>query len=190
MPGYNQTLITAQSAGAALTASIAATSILPAAARLAIPPNYFSIGKILRIEAAGQMSTVTTPGTLTFTLNLGPSGTIIVFAPAALSLNATATTNQQWEMMLKLTCRAIGNGTNANLFGRGRFMSRSTIGAPAVATESGVGVTLMPDTAPVVGSGFDSTVTNYLDLIATWGTNNANSIQLFDYEVTDLNFTP
>ena len=190
MSGYNQTLVTAQVDGTALTASTTPTSILPANARLAIPANYFFIGKRLRIEARGRMSTVTTPGTLTLTVNLGPTSNIVVFAPAALTLNATATTNQTWWLEVAMTCRAVGSGTVTTFIGIGSFISRSLLNAPAVGTTLGVGVALLPDTAPVVGGGCDNTVVNYLDLIATWSINNADSIQVHEYAVTDLNFTP
>jgi hypothetical protein len=115
---------------------------------------------------------------------------ISVFTPAAMQLNATVNTNAAWELEVMLTCRAIGNGTQANLMGTGRFTSRSLLNAPAVGTTLGVGVALLPDTAPVVGTGFDSAdVTNVLDLTATFSLT-GNSIQLHQYEVTDLTFTP
>jgi len=66
-------------------------------------------------------------------------------------------------------------GTGANAIVTGRFCGRSLIGSAAVAT-GGVGVITLPDTAPAVGTGFDSTVNNLFDVFATWGTNNANSI--------------
>lgn len=190
MSGYNNTLITAQVDGTALSNSAVATSIIPPAARLAIPANYFFIGKTLIIEATGRMSTVvTTPGTLALTVNLGASGTTNVFAPAAMALNVVAQTNATWWARMKLTCRAIG--TSANLMGVGRFISRALLNAPAAGTTLGVGEALLPDTAPVVGGNFDSTVTNILDFFATFSIANAsNSIQLHEYSVTDLTFTP
>ena len=49
----------------------------------------------------------------------------------------------------------------------------------------GVGVIVLPDTSPGVSNGFDSTVSNVIDLFGTWGTNNANSIRC-DYAVPML----
>lgn len=194
MPGYNQTLITAQGDGTALNTSTTATSILPPHARWVMPPNYMFIGKRLRFEARGRMSNiVTTPGTLTIAINFGTIATpIIVFAPAAMQMSATANTNATWEFEAVLTCRAIGNGTQANMMGIGRFTSRSLLNAPAAATTLGVGVALLPDTAPVVGTGFDSAdVTNVVDLFATFSISNANNgITVHDYALTDLNYTP
>lgn len=191
MPGYNQTLITAQIDGTAVSGTTIG-SLLPPSARFVIPPNYFFIGKQLRIKASGRISNIaTTPGTLALQVMLGTiASQISVFTPAAMQLNATVNTNAAWELEVMLTCRAIGNGTQANLMGTGRFTSRSLLNAPAVGTTLGVGVALLPDTAPVVGTGFDSAdVTNVLDLTATFSLT-GNSIQLHQYEVTDLTFTP
>jgi hypothetical protein len=191
MSGYNQTLITAQVDGTALTNSTTPTSILPPAARLVLPTNFFFIGKRLRIEARGRISTVvTTPGTLTLDVRLGSIATpIVVFNGGAMNLNTTAQTNASWELEATLTCRAIGNGTVANLMGVGSFASRALIGSPAVAAGS-PGIAILPDTAPAVGTGFNSAdVTNVVDLFATWSIANAsNSIQVHDYAVTDLNW--
>lgn len=194
MPGYNQTLITAQADGAAVANTTTATSLLPPSARFVLPPNYLFIGKRLKFEARGRLSNlVTTPGTLAIAINFGTIATpIIVFAPAAMQLSATANTNATWEFEAVLTCRAIGNGTQANMMGVGRFVSRALLNAPAVGTTLGVGVALLPDTAPAVGTGFDSAdVTNVVDLFATFSiANAANSITLHDYALTDMNYTP
>lgn len=109
-----------------------------------------------------------------------------------MQLSATANTNATWEFEAVLTCRAIGNGTQANMMGVGRFTSRALLNAPAVGTTLGVGAALLPDTAPAVGTGFDSAdVTNVVDLFSTFSiANAANSIQLHDYALTDMNFTP
>ena len=146
-----QTLISSQVDSTALTASTTPTSILPPAARFVIPANYFQIGSSLRLRAYGRISTVTTPGTLTFAFMLGPTSNIVAFTSGTVALNATATTNQSWSLEIILTCRAIGSVTAANLMGSGRWLSRSTLGAPAVGTTVGVGEVLLPDTAPVVG---------------------------------------
>lgn len=182
-----QTLISSQVDSTALTASVTATSILPPAARFIVPANFFAIGSALRVRAYGRVSTVTTPGTLTFAFMLGPTSNIAVFSSGTIALNATATTNQTWSLEIMLTCRAIGASTTANFMGSGRWLSRATLGAPAVGTTVGVGEVLMPDTAPAVGTGFDSTVANTADLFATWGTSNANSILTHQYTLESLN---
>lgn len=187
---WRETLITAQVDGTAIATSTTPTTLLPATARLTLPSNFFSaIGKMLRVTAKGRVSTVvTTPGTLTLDLRLGTvASPIVVFNGGAMNLNVTAQTNATWEFEVELTARALGSGTAANLMGSGRFTSRALIGSAAVAAGY-EGSALLPDTAPAVGTGFDSTVTNVFDMFATWSVSNAaNSIQLHQFTLESLN---
>ena len=182
---WQETLITGQGDGTALTNTVTATSIIPAAAKLLLPPNYFAIGKKFRIKSSGRISTFNTgPGTLTFEVRIGG---VVAFTGGAMVLIATGMTNSTWELEIDLSCRAIGAGTGTTLLGTGRYVSRTVIGSGA-AGSTGVGVLTLPDTAPVVGAGFDATVTNALDLFATWSVANAaNSIQTHQYSVEALN---
>jgi hypothetical protein len=183
-------LITSQIDGATLTNSVTATSIIPAAARFTVPSNFFdSIGKVIRITASGRLSTlVTAPGNLTLDVRLGTvASPIIVFNGGATALNIVAQTNATWKFRADLTVRAIGNGTVATVIGTSEFISRASLNAPAVGTTTGVGTVLGPDTAPVVGTGFDSTITNVLDLFATFSVANAaNSLICHQYIVESV----
>jgi hypothetical protein len=179
-------LASATADGAALTASVTATSILHGSGKAGIQGGTFDVGTTIKALLRGRMSTVTTPGTLTFDCRLGPTANIVISALGALTLNATPTTNQSFELELEATIRALGIGTGANAIVTGRFCGRSLIGSAAVAA-GGVGVITLPDTAPAVGTGFDSTVNNLFDVFATWGTNNANSIQVHQSWVWLLN---
>jgi hypothetical protein len=191
--GWQETLIAAQVDGAALTNTVTQTSILPAAARYTLPANYFSEpGKTLRISARGRISTLaSTPGTFQFFVCFGTVATPInVYAGGALNLNTAAQTNASWEYEALLSCRAIGSGTAANLMGIGSWTSRAIIGSPAVAA-GGPPAQLMPDTAPAVGTGFDSTITNVVDLQGAWagGSNPSatNSILCHQFILESLN---
>lgn len=187
---WQQTLAFAPIAGTTLVSSAAATSIIPPAARCALNPPYFSIGTLLRIKASGVISTLTAaPGTLTFAVNLGTIAVpIIAWTSGAIALNVTAQTNAAWLLEILLTCRAVGVGTNSNLIGQGELKTRALLGAPAVGTTQGVGVAPLPDTAPVVGTGFDSTLQQTVDLFATWSISNAaNSLTLYQYTLESLN---
>jgi hypothetical protein len=73
-----------------------------------------------------------------------------------------------------LTCRAVGSGTSANLIGVGELMSESLVGAPA-ASAGGNTVLCVPVTAPAVGTGFDSTAAQTVDLTATFSISNAGN---------------
>ncbi len=184
--GWQETLITSQVDGTALTGSTSATSILPGAAKLTLPPNFFDvIGKKIRVKASGRITTVvTTPGTLTLDVRFGA---VIVATSQAFALNVTAQTNATWELEWDLTCRAIGSSTTANMMHTGKWISRASLNAPAVGTTTGVGAVLIPDTAPAVGTGFDSTTSQVVDLFATWSISNADSIQVHQYELISLN---
>jgi hypothetical protein len=183
---WNQSLITAQVDGTALSNSTTATSILPAAAKFVLPSNLLLIGTKLRIKASGRISTVvTTPGNLTLDVRFGST---VVFNGAATALNVTAQTNATWDLEIDLTCRSIGASTSATMLGTGKWISRASLNGPAVGTTTGVGTVLLPDTAPAVGTGFDSTASQTVDLFGTFSVANAaNSIQLHQYELILLN---
>lgn len=179
-----ETLITAQVDGNSLSNSLAGTSIIPPAAKFTIPANFFYIGKVLRIKGVCRLSNiVTTPGTLTLDIRFG--GTV-VFNGAAMQLSSTAhTTLPLWYEML-LTCRAIG--TSANLMGQGVALSQClSLTAVADSTTTPAHL-LMPNTAPAVGTSFDSTVTQVVDHFATFSiANSGNLIQLHQYTLEALN---
>jgi len=177
--------------GAALANTTTPTSLLPTAAKATLLPGFFDrLPKKLSLYASGRISTVvTTPGTLTFDVRFKDSGgnTVIVWNGGAINLNTTAQVNASWELWVKLAQRALGSGTAANLIGVGRWASRALVGSAAVAA-GGVGAIVLPDTAPAVGTGFDSTLSQIVDLFATWSVANAsNSITLHDYELTAEN---
>ena len=174
--------------GAALTASITATSILPGGAKFNLYSNFFDkVGKKIRVRAMGRITTVvTTPGTLTLDLRMGPTSNIVVANGGAMALNIVAKTNLPWWLEWDLTCRAIGTATTANLMHQGLWMSEAVIGSPLPAV-GGAGSFLVPATAPAVGTGFDSTVSMILDLFATWSINNANSITCHQFDCQELN---
>ena len=185
MSGYAQTLATAQAAGAANTGTTQ-VSLLPTSALFTLPGGSLSIGSKLFIEASGIMNTVvTTPGTTTFAVKFGSTA---VFTSQAIALNVTAQTNASWVVRLQMTCRSVGSGTTATFITVGEFISRAGLGSPAVGTTAGVGAILMPDTAPVVGTGFDSTINNLIDFQVTNSV--AGSITLYEYELTHRNWTP
>lgn len=182
---FEELLGSQQADGTALTASVAATSILHPTGRLLIPAGYlYRVGQVLRIYAAGRVSNiVTTPGTLALDLRMGPAlpPTIVVANGGAMALNTVAKTNVPWALFWELTLRSVGSGTSATWHHQGEWSSESVIGSP-VPTAGGAGTHMLPNAAPAVGTGFDSTVANYLDLFATWSLSNANSIQTHQFK--------
>lgn len=181
---WNQALITQQIDGTALTNTVTPTAIEAAQAKLTLAANSLTIGSTYRVIAVGRISTLTAaPGTLTFELRIG--GATVIFTSGALALNVTSQGNDTWVMEIYLTCRADGNV--ASFIGGGTWTTRAIIGTGA-AGSTGVGTLCMPDTAPVVGSTFDNTASQTLDLFATWSVANAaNSIQTHIFAIESMN---
>ena len=180
MAGLVQSLVSAQGDGSALASSTSATSILPGAAKLTLPPNYLDyVGRRLKITAHGRLSNIaTTPGTLIMDVRFG--GTV-VFNGAAMQMSTTAHTNVPWFMEVFLTVRALG--TAANLMGQGTFMSQAVSISGADPT-TGHTMLLIPNSAPAVGTNFDSTVAQIVDMFAKFSVSDpANAITLHQYEI-------
>jgi hypothetical protein len=183
LQGWQETLVTAQGDGTALTAAARASAI-PAAAKYTLPANFFSaIGKSLRITAHGRIScAVTTPGTARFDLAFGGN---VVADTQAMNLNIVAKTNVPWFLQMILTCRAIGAA--ANLMQGGFWLSEAGILTALPTVGPGPGGFVVPyNTAPVVGANFDSTASQLVDFFFTQ-TVATGSLTLHQYVVESLN---
>lgn len=182
MQGWQQLLVSAQADGSPLT-NTTPTSIIPAAAKYTLPANTFQIGTVLRATVCGRISNLNpTPGNFTFDLRLGA---VVAANGGAISLNtAQASVNVTFEAVCTATCRAIGQSTSANLMFQWKITSSafSLLATAATATVYG------PATAPAVGTGFDSTVTQAVDIFGTFSVNNAaNTITVHQYLLELLN---
>jgi hypothetical protein len=177
---WGETLISAQVDGTAVNTTAAATTLLPPAAKFTLPANFFSIGKVLRVWATGRIGTTTGPPTITLDVRFGST---VVFNGAAVTTVASLT-NKSWEMTALLTCRSIGATTVATMFGQGKLTSPIVVGS----TGGNANTAMLPDNAPAVGTGFDSTVAQVVDMFATWSASNAaNTIQLHQFALESLN---
>lgn len=157
--------------GASLADSTTRTSLLHSSGKLVIPANSLYVGKRFRVKAFGAMSNVvTTPGTLTLDLNMLSSTAVNVIAATsqAIALNTTATTASTWRLEWELRCSAVGSGTSAKFIHCGSFASKAVLGSAANAFDSTVSI---PATTPADGTGFDSTLSQTLDLYATFSVN-------------------
>lgn len=179
-----QTLITQQVDGTAVSATTSQTSVLAGAAKFNLPANILKVGDWITIRAGGRISTVvTTPGTVTWAVKFG---SVEVFNSGALAQNTTAQTNATWNMTIELLVRSIGASTSATLFGIGEYRTRAAVGSAAVAT-SGILIQPMPDTSPTVGTGFDSTTSNIVDLLVTPSVNSGTNSIRCDFFTLSLN---
>lgn len=178
-PNYRSSLIESQGDGTAVTL-VAEASLLPAQAKLTLPANYiYRVGQRFQVKAKGRISNVvTTPGTLTIRLKFGA---IIVAASKAIPLNIVAKTNVGWDLAWDLVIRSIGAGTGATFMHNGVWTSESVVGTPAGAA----GGAILQD-APAVGTGFDSTIANVIDLAAIFSiTGNSMLCHQYAFESTN-----
>jgi hypothetical protein len=185
---WQETLISHRGDGTALTAAAAASLLQGASATRAkytFPANFFEVHKKIKVRASGRIScVVTTPGTARFDIRLG--GTV-VWDSLAINLNVVAKTNVHWNLEVDLFCQAAGDSTTATLFpGTCSWTSEALIGSP-LPTVGSVGTALLPyNTAPAVGAGFSSVVSNQFDLFFTQ-TVATGSIQLHTLNIDALN---
>lgn len=178
--GYMATLATAQGDGNAVAATASQTSLLTGSASQAVgtlPANWIDhAGQHLRVYASGRLSTpAATQGNLTFTL-------VIAAVNAAITPTFTSQasqTNITWELEWDLTVRAVGSSTSTTLMHTGKFVS-------ALVSATNL-INLIPATAPAVGTGFDSTASNKVDLQVTWSNATAgNTITLHQYVLQSM----
>lgn len=177
-----QCMQTAQVAGTAVTTG-GPTTILPTQAIYTFPAGFFYyVGQKWRVEAHGVMSTAATPGVLTISLYFG---TVIVATASGMVLFNGTKTAVPWELELTGTIRAVGSITTANNIYFGHFSSEGCLGSAVFGTQ-GQGAYLIPSSAPVVSAGWDSTVSQPVDLRVTW-TQSVNSITLYEYALEAMN---
>jgi hypothetical protein len=173
---YN-TYTTAKSVLTSTTATAASTGLIT------LPPNFFQLGGRLEIDIAGAISNrVTGPDTFTVQVMVG---SVIAFTTGAINLTTTAHTTIPCIGRIWLTCRSVGNGTLATLMGQSYWQGQMIAQAASLADNAGgTGNCMAPNTAPAVGTGFDSTLANTLDLWVAQSVSNAgNGFQLHQYSV-------
>lgn len=182
--GWQETLVTSIVDGPTLTTA-AAASCIPTAAVITLPPTFWFIGKMVRVKATGRISSlITTPGTARFDVRIGG---IVAFDGLAVLLDTVAAhTNVGWILEILLTCRAQGNGTTANLIGQGTWTCEDILGVPATAPKGTLSAILPWNSAPAVGTGFNSTISNTMDLFFTQ-TVATGSLTVHQYMVEALN---
>lgn len=157
------------------------TSLLPTGALIPVPVPL-RVGQKFRSSARGVMNTtVTTPGTITFTINFGA---VAVFVSQALALNIVAKAGVVWFLDLTHEVMSIGSGTAATIKTTGTFESEAVVGSP-LPSAGGIGKLSIPAASPVAGTGFNSTVANLADLLVTQTVN--NSMILHNWLIEALN---
>jgi len=182
---WQEALISAQQAGTLYNTYTTAKTVLPVQSLVTFPANYFYIGRALRITIIGALSNVaTSAGTITLQHMMGA---VVAFTTGALTFSTTAHTTLPFWMETLLTCRAIGSSTSANFMGQSWIASQCLNISGADTTTSHT-ILLGPNTAPAVGTGWDSTAAQTLDFWAGFSNSQSgNGIQIQQYIVEALN---
>ena len=159
-----QVIASSYTDGPTLTAA-AAASCVPTYFPTTLPAGYWQVGRIWRVTLTGRISVaVTTPGTLRWDVRVG--GVVVADTLAVLG-NIVAKTNVGFHLEGLLTCRAVGSGTSANIMNQWRLTTEAIINTAVPTTGPGGGYALPWNTAPVVGTGFNSQAANTLDIFFT-----------------------
>ena len=192
---WQQTLVNLTAAGTLYNTYTTAKSMFTSATAVAgassgivtLPPNFFdNPGKGLLIRGvAGISNRVTGPDTFTMQIMLNA---VIAFTTGAINLTTTAHTTIPMFFTIMLTARTVGNGTLATLIGQAYIQGQMIAQAASLADNAGgTGNAMAPNTAPAVGTGFDSTVSNTLDLFVAQSFSGAgNGFQIQQYQVISL----
>lgn len=164
---FDGTLVSSQVDGPQIVNNTPA-SILPPAAVITLPPGYWDVGRKLTIHAMGKTTPVLAATTLRFDVRLGAT---VVFDTGALTNIASVGQSFPWRLSIELTCRIIGNA--AQLLGLAKLQSEALVGSPAN-TAGGNTKLNAPVGAPALGTAFDATVANKLDVFHTFGATGAD----------------
>ncbi len=106
---------------------------------------------------------MTTPGNSSWDLSAGVTGAKM-FDTLPILGNVVVQTTVPWWLEAEGIVRTVGSGTAATMFWGGLIASTAFLNVAAVATGPYAGVVPVPfNVAPVIGTGFDSTVANLLD---------------------------
>lgn len=155
--------------GPTITAAGAISAIVSASAvegqyQPIIPGGLLVERTSLRLLARGIIScVVTTPGTARFDIRMGST---VVFDTGALNLNIVAKTSVPWTLDVDLTVEKVGKGTLTQFMGIGTFASEAVVGAP-LPTVGGNGILNVPVSSIALGTGFDNSIANTMDLFFT-----------------------
>ena len=184
---FEEALTVQAAAGTSFGSYTTAKTVINAAQLITWPPNYWQVGKSMKVTVLGGIGTlVTTPGTITFQVMIG---SVVVWTSGAIQMNATAHTDLPFILEVWLTCRAIGSGTSANFMGQGRVGGiMFTLTAAQIDEVNAPGIFPAPATTPAVGTGFDSTTAQIQDFFVGLSVNNAaNTVTVDQYIVEVLN---
>jgi len=185
--GYVECVATVRASSTLFTTYTTAKSVIDPTGLWTMPANYLYVGRKIRVRVAGAISNiVTTPGLMNFQLKIG---SVAAYDTGNIQLNATAHTTLPFFLDISAVCQAVGSGTSAKLLGIGTaegLMFTRTAGQTDDA--QGMQTIVVPQTNPAQGTGFDSTISNIVDLWAGFTISNAgNGVRVDEYSLEFLN---
>ncbi len=154
----------ANGAATAVTATTPTTGLAGfagATGSLTIPANRLAVGSIIELWLEGTYTSAATLTTLTITIKIG-SATIATGTSGAFT---SAQTKQFRLDAARFQIQSIGSGTSATARGHaifGAFQNATSGNAAINLTSAGTG-------DPSTAVGFDSTTTNLIDVLFSWG---------------------
>lgn len=184
---YGNLLVAQLAAAPSYGSFTTAKSVINEESRREWRPGELYPGKSLHIAVRGSLGTlITTPGTVTFQVMMGA---VAVFSTGAIQMNAAQHVNLPFWMDIDLTCNAVGAGTTANFRGMAVLHGvMFTLTAGQVDGDNTMTTLVAPATAPGVGTGFNSTVSNVQDLFTAFSINDVvNTVKIDQYKVYEDN---
>jgi hypothetical protein len=145
--------------GATVTNTTTPTSLIgTGVGTLTVPANGFAVGDSFTVLMGGIFST---GNGQTLTIE-GKSGAVVLFTTGAISLQ-NGLSSRSWSLEIDFSIRAIGGAGVAQLLSNGFFLYSS--GNSAYGSDFG----------NLNSTTFDTTASNTLDIVLTWGAANASN---------------
>lgn len=193
---WGQLIASIPTAGVLMNTFTTAQSILTTGSQLTassgfvtLPPGFFMERGLLVIEATVNTSWAS-GNTMIWTVKVG---SVAAAVSGTLKTTTTGGTLEPQMLRILLACQATGNGTNAKLMAGGTVSGRMIVppgGTPGANYAAPSGISNFQEASAALGTGFDSTVANTLDLHITMGTSSAsNGVQLMTYQVMSFGNT-
>lgn len=180
---WQEAIAWATADGTAIANTVTETIIMP---NLTVPANYMADGRLLRVAAAGRLSTTATP-TVRFRLRWGGVSGTVIWDSGTITLGSTVTAALWWLQIMAIV-RA--NGSSGSVFAMGPVIVGSalapTVGSATGAPAAGVFGSAGDDTPAAIT--VDLTADKALALTAEWGTASAsNTLTGHMYHIESLN---
>jgi len=170
--GYTRGLFAQTANSIPVTGTTEATLIDGGVGGLTVPANGFKVGDSFRADMSGQMSAANNE-TLRIRVEGGP---VILLDSLAQNLGSSIS-NDIWVLSIDFTIRALGGPGVAEIAASGKFTYVKTNNGAF----QGFGFSTVNNTT------FDTTITNTLDITATWGsTDPTNSIYSETFILTKI----